>query len=1083
MGIMLFVIGLVSVEASAMEGNSLPAVFTSAEATNSTVIPELSPALELRSRLVTLDLSLFDLDRSEKTHPTLNFNIFPGLNVPVSYLQGETHGTSNVWIGKIQGQPDSSVVLAVTDGVAMGNLRTDEGHLVEIAYAGGDRYVVRQVDTTAYPQEMQPLPVDPASLPQRRDKDGAMADDGSTIDVMVVYTQSAVSAVGGLAAMQSRVATALAESNMGYANSGITQRLNIVHQAQVEYDESVGFSQTLNDVTNNGDGKLDVVHEWRDTYKADMVSMWINNTDYCGLAWLMTSTASDFSSRGFSVVHYGCATGYYSFAHEMGHNQGAHHDRANASGPGVFSYSYGYQSPTSAFRTVMAYNCPSGCSRVNYWSNPNVTYSNGEVMGVSETATDSAYNTLSMNNTNVIVANWRDSGGSTVTVPSVTTGAVSAITTTTATVGGAVTEDGGAGVTGRGICYGTSPSPRSTCVADVSGGTGAFSVALSGLSVGTPYYAAAYATNSAGTAYGSDVSFTTESGSTPTVPSVATYEASDVTSDGATLNGTVTDDGGADVTERGFCYGTTSAPRGTCVADSSAGTGTYFVAVSGLSAGTPYYAAAYATNSAGTAYGDDVSFTTESGSTPTVPSVATYEASDVTSDGATLNGTVTDDGGADVTERGFCYGTTSAPRSTCVADSSVGTGTYFVAVSGLSAGTPYYAAAYATNSAGTAYGDDVSFTTVSSGLPTVTTATPTVVMSNFMQCGGAVTNEGSSTVTARGVCYNTSGSPTLGATCVASGDGTGSFVATLKDLAPATTYHLRAYATNGSGTAYGNDVATATLAGPTADENWGLLWRNTANGMTLIQYFEKNNPTSSHQSLLVSNQAWQPLGWADFNKNDSPDAYWRNLNTGDALLDLLIGWEHSTFIGQLHLPVFWQPVAFGDFNGDKYSDILWRNANTGAMYVQIHDGTEHVGFQYVLTLGNLAWSPVGAGDFDADGTDDLLFRNSSNGKNAVITMDNAAVKGVHLIKEISELTFRAVGAADVDDDGHTDILWYYPALGNLYVEYMNGFTHLAYALLEQVNPVWRPVSASDMNTAPPLVGDTDYAGNGDGKQE
>ena len=161
MGIMLFVIGLVSVEASAMEGNFLPAVFTSAEATNSTVIPELSPALELRSRLVTLDLSLFDLNRSEKTHPTLNFNIFPGLNVPVSYLQGETHGTSNVWIGKIQGQPDSSVVLAVTDGVAMGNLRTDEGHLVEIAYAGGDRYVVRQVDTTAYPQEMQPLPVDP----------------------------------------------------------------------------------------------------------------------------------------------------------------------------------------------------------------------------------------------------------------------------------------------------------------------------------------------------------------------------------------------------------------------------------------------------------------------------------------------------------------------------------------------------------------------------------------------------------------------------------------------------------------------------------------------------------------------------------------------------------------------------------------------------------------------------------------------------------------------------------------------------------------------------------------------------------
>jgi hypothetical protein len=93
----------------------------------------------------------------------------------------------------------------------------------------------------------------------------------------------------------------------------------------------------------------------------------------------------------------------------MGHNMGAHHDRANASGSGAYPYSYGYQAPDKAFRTIMAYNCSSpGCPRVNYWSNPDVLYG-GQPMGVVYTAPNSADNRRTLNNTALTVANFRAS--------------------------------------------------------------------------------------------------------------------------------------------------------------------------------------------------------------------------------------------------------------------------------------------------------------------------------------------------------------------------------------------------------------------------------------------------------------------------------------------------------------------------------------------------------------------------------------------------------------------------------------------------------------------------------------------------
>lgn len=105
---------------------------------------------------------------------------------------------------------------------------------------------------------------------------------------------------------------------------------------------------------------------------------------------------------------------------------------------------------------------------------------------------------------------------------------------------------------------------------------------------------------------------------------------------------------------------------------------------------------------------------------PTLPVVVTGAASDVTSSGAVLSGSVTDDGGMEVTERGFVYGSDADPA---IGDAGVtkiaagsGTGAFNTALLGLAPNTTYHVRAYAINGQGTAYGTNMSFKTLANEL-------------------------------------------------------------------------------------------------------------------------------------------------------------------------------------------------------------------------------------------------------------------------------------------------------------------------------------------------------------------------------
>lgn len=103
--------------------------------------------------------------------------------------------------------------------------------------------------------------------------------------------------------------------------------------------------------------------------------------------------------------------------------------------------------------------------------------------------------------------------------------------------------------------------------------------------------------------------------------------------------------------------------------------------------------------------------------------------------------------------------------------------------------------------------------------PSVTTDDVSSINGNTAVGGGEVIFNGGSTVTERGVCWNTTGTPTTNDDVATAGGGDGTFTASITGLSLATTYYVRAYATNNIGTGYGSAVSFTTLAEHTEDPN------------------------------------------------------------------------------------------------------------------------------------------------------------------------------------------------------------------------------------------------------------------------
>lgn len=375
-------------------------------------------------------------------------------------------------------------------------------------------------------------------------------------------------------------------------------------------------------------------------------------------------------------------------------------------------------------------------------------------------------------------------------IPTLTSSALTNITTTSVTGGGVISSDGGAAVTARGVAYGTSASPSVEGTHTTDGtGTGTFTSNITGLTPNTVYHVRAYATNKVGTAYGEDVSFTTTA---IVLPTLTTTAATSVAQTTAVAGGNISSDGNGAITARGVCWSTTAGPTITnSLTTDGTGTGSFTSNLASLVPGTVYYIRAYATNSAGTAYGNELTLTTVLSSPTSVTAVAANGQATIT---FTASG-----GGAVVTR----YTVTSNPGNI----TAQGTASP-ITVTGLTNGTAYTFTVVATNATGNSPASAASNSVTPStgpGVPTIGTATK----------GNA-----QATVTFTAPASN-GGSPITGYTVTSNpgnitATGTTSPI-TVTGLTNGTAYTFTVYSTNANGnsapSAASNSVTPSTVPG------------------------------------------------------------------------------------------------------------------------------------------------------------------------------------------------------------------------------------------------------------------------------
>ncbi|MDO8677398.1 MAG: M12 family metallo-peptidase [Acidobacteriota bacterium] len=517
------------------------------------------------------------------------------------------------------------------------------------------------------------------------------------VDLLIVYTPAARTQMGGTAAIEAELVGAVNNANTALANANVIHRFRLVHRAEIAYTESPQGSTDLERLTTNGEGFMDSAHTLRDTYGADVVTLLVSRPSFCGAGWLMGPSAvnSGFASWAFNVVDITCANANLTLAHEIGHNMGLHHDRANASSLPAFNYAYGYGFD-GVGRTVMAYTCPGGaCTKRTVFSTPLRNFP----AFATPAGTVTEDNARALDGTSQVVAAFRPSA-STPACTSFSIGPTSASPTSGAgsqsvTVTGSPAGCAGGSWTASGNGSWITVSPTS--------GTGSSAVTVS--------WAQNTSTSSrSGTATIAGSGFTVNQGGTAVTRIISLSTSQMVwgsvplgSSASATL--LIYSTGNASLTVSSISY-----PTG------FGGNWSGVIPPGGTQAVTVTFAPTAATSYSGTATvnADQTSGTntfTVSGTGAAVPpTVTTGAASGIGRDGATLNGTVNPNGASTTTS--FDYGTTTAYGSSVSAQTLTGSNAQGISASPtLSCGQLYHFRAKGTNSGGTNYGADVTLTT------------------------------------------------------------------------------------------------------------------------------------------------------------------------------------------------------------------------------------------------------------------------------------------------------------------------------------------------------------------------------------
>ena len=318
---------------------------------------------------------------------------------------------SLTWTGSIEGSPGGTVVLTRRNGTVAGFV-SFEGGTFEVRPAASGEYMLFEVDTARLPEGDEMLqPKGPVGA-RTKAADGVVGTLSAELnpvvqDLLVVYTETSRSRAGQQV-LESMVSAAVGSANAAYRASGVNVTLGLVGMQRISAWEGTGMSATLTAAQRDPE-----IAALRDRFGADMVVLVGENTDGCGIAYVLSENTAQFPQFAIAYVSSSCLSSN-TLAHEIGHLQGMTHDRETSEGRGgVFPYSFGYRrcvGDGDGFRDIMSYACTNGVSvpRIPQFSNPNILY-RGYATGVSYELdpANSADGTRTLNETAATIRDFR----------------------------------------------------------------------------------------------------------------------------------------------------------------------------------------------------------------------------------------------------------------------------------------------------------------------------------------------------------------------------------------------------------------------------------------------------------------------------------------------------------------------------------------------------------------------------------------------------------------------------------------------------------------------------------------------------
>ncbi|WP_298896801.1 M12 family metallo-peptidase [uncultured Psychroserpens sp.] len=340
------------------------------------------------------------LDTSEELNAFL-FNQLITLNIESIK---ETSETEKFWKGNLSQQNSIFTIYKVNETYSGWFFYDNEQYQIK---NNGDNYLLLKIDQTQFIDESEPLLIFDNDTINQDLNDQSFNDDGNTIDILICYSSKAKQAAGGKDQIESFIKNTVVVTNLSYTNSNVSHKIRLVGTHELTKDET-GIAEKEVDLLKNNSN----VKNLRDQVKADIVMLFVEDLDSCGIVYaIQSSITPSFQSNAYGVVKRSCALGYYSLAHEIGHLMGCRHNCAadNNSTPYPYSHGYAYCGSGNKWRTIMSYN-KCGNTRIPFWSNPNIKYNNHPMGEANGSCTSN--NTSVLNNSSFTVANFRQSENS-----------------------------------------------------------------------------------------------------------------------------------------------------------------------------------------------------------------------------------------------------------------------------------------------------------------------------------------------------------------------------------------------------------------------------------------------------------------------------------------------------------------------------------------------------------------------------------------------------------------------------------------------------------------------------------------------